>query len=287
MSASHGTNSGDSLRAACTEFYVRSSWSSYSELQEEHGASFVCYADKSQTRIRPRLCADSGPAAILQEQANLQAPYRMAPIELKELKDHCKSCWSEVFNPPIVSPWGAPVMILDKRKLISKFSSANFGLSRVAFFCANDSFIRGDYHGSAKNLDKQDRSSEVIVMHPMAGHLVSVRKDPALERHFLLFERIFSISRFAESPAESSKLHGSRSVRFSSETDGTYQNVRFRHCRTCERHRKCFKMDRNWDTTSKCRASLSVGIQVGERVLEVPEMIEVTNENVAVATGKS
>nr|GFD33414.1 putative reverse transcriptase domain-containing protein [Tanacetum cinerariifolium] len=38
-----------------------------------------------------------------------KAPYRMAPIEFKELKDQLQELLERGFIRPSVSPWGAPV----------------------------------------------------------------------------------------------------------------------------------------------------------------------------------
>ncbi|XP_047266205.1 uncharacterized protein LOC124897276 [Capsicum annuum] len=42
-------------------------------------------------------------------------PYRMAPAELKELKDQLQDLLSKGFIRPSVSPWGAPVLFLKKK----------------------------------------------------------------------------------------------------------------------------------------------------------------------------
>ena len=42
-------------------------------------------------------------------------PYRMAPTELKELKDQLQDLLSKVFIRPSVSPWGAPVLFVKKK----------------------------------------------------------------------------------------------------------------------------------------------------------------------------
>nr|GFC44822.1 putative reverse transcriptase domain-containing protein [Tanacetum cinerariifolium] len=48
-----------------------------------------------------------------------KAPYRMAPVELKELKDQLKDQLQELlergFIRPSVSPWGAPVLFVKKK----------------------------------------------------------------------------------------------------------------------------------------------------------------------------
>ncbi|GJZ35906.1 putative reverse transcriptase domain-containing protein [Tanacetum coccineum] len=44
-----------------------------------------------------------------------KAPYRMAPIELKELKDQLQELLERGFIRPSVSPWGAPVLFVKKK----------------------------------------------------------------------------------------------------------------------------------------------------------------------------
>nr|GFC67466.1 putative reverse transcriptase domain-containing protein [Tanacetum cinerariifolium] len=44
-----------------------------------------------------------------------KAPYRMAPIELKELKDQLQELLKRGFIHPSVSPWGAPVLFVKKK----------------------------------------------------------------------------------------------------------------------------------------------------------------------------
>nr|GFD48636.1 putative reverse transcriptase domain-containing protein [Tanacetum cinerariifolium] len=44
-----------------------------------------------------------------------KAPYRIAPIELKELKDQLQELLERGFIHPSVSPWGAPVLFVKKK----------------------------------------------------------------------------------------------------------------------------------------------------------------------------
>nr|GFB16197.1 putative reverse transcriptase domain-containing protein [Tanacetum cinerariifolium] len=44
-----------------------------------------------------------------------KSPYRMAPIELKELKDQLQELLERGFIRPSVSPWGAPVLFVKKK----------------------------------------------------------------------------------------------------------------------------------------------------------------------------
>ncbi|XP_070045562.1 uncharacterized protein [Nicotiana tomentosiformis] len=43
------------------------------------------------------------------------SPYRMAPIELKELKEHLEDLLDKGFIRPNVSPWGAPMLFVKKK----------------------------------------------------------------------------------------------------------------------------------------------------------------------------
>nr|GFD20935.1 retrotransposon protein, putative, Ty3-gypsy subclass [Tanacetum cinerariifolium] len=47
-----------------------------------------------------------------------KAPYRMAPIELKELKDQLQELLERGFIRPSVSPWGAPVLFVKKKDAV-------------------------------------------------------------------------------------------------------------------------------------------------------------------------
>ena len=44
-----------------------------------------------------------------------KAPYRMAPLELKELKVQMEELVSKGFVRPSTSPWGAPVLFVKKK----------------------------------------------------------------------------------------------------------------------------------------------------------------------------
>ena len=44
-----------------------------------------------------------------------QAPYRMAPAELKELKIQLQELLDKGYIRPSVSPWGAPVLFVKKK----------------------------------------------------------------------------------------------------------------------------------------------------------------------------
>ena len=43
-------------------------------------------------------------------------PYRMAPAELRELKAQLEELLSKGFIRPGISPWGAPVLFVKKKK---------------------------------------------------------------------------------------------------------------------------------------------------------------------------
>lgn len=43
------------------------------------------------------------------------SPYRMALLELRELKDQLEEFLTKNFIQPSVSPWGAPVLVMKKK----------------------------------------------------------------------------------------------------------------------------------------------------------------------------
>ena len=43
-----------------------------------------------------------------------KAPYRMAPTELKELKEQLQGLLDKCFIRPSISPWGAPILFVKK-----------------------------------------------------------------------------------------------------------------------------------------------------------------------------
>ena len=48
-------------------------------------------------------------------------PYRMAPAELRELKAQLEELLSKGFIRPSISPWGAPVLFVKKKKKMGVF----------------------------------------------------------------------------------------------------------------------------------------------------------------------
>ena len=53
---------------------------------------------------------------LLPEAAPLsKTPYRMAPAELKELRDQLQELIKQKFIQPSTSPWGAPVLFVKKK----------------------------------------------------------------------------------------------------------------------------------------------------------------------------
>ncbi|KAL8095353.1 hypothetical protein AgCh_036723 [Apium graveolens] len=52
---------------------------------------------------------------IVHAQPISKAPYRMAPLELQELKEQLEELLDKGFIRPSVSPWGAPVLFVKKK----------------------------------------------------------------------------------------------------------------------------------------------------------------------------
>nr|GFA81877.1 hypothetical protein [Tanacetum cinerariifolium] len=62
-----------------------------------------------------------------------KAPYRMAPIELKELKDQLQELLERGFIRPSVSPWGAPVLFVKKKDGYHQLRVRERDISKTAF----------------------------------------------------------------------------------------------------------------------------------------------------------
>ena len=62
---------------------------------------------KKEMDFKIDLLLDTQPISIL--------PYRMAPVELKELKEQLKDLLNKGFIIPNISPWGAPVLFMRKK----------------------------------------------------------------------------------------------------------------------------------------------------------------------------
>ncbi|GKE01938.1 retrotransposon protein, putative, ty3-gypsy subclass [Tanacetum coccineum] len=60
-----------------------------------------------------------------------KAPYRMAPVELKELKDQLQELLERGFIRPSVSPWGMPVLIMKKKDGSMRLCIDYRGLNRI------------------------------------------------------------------------------------------------------------------------------------------------------------
>ena len=48
-------------------------------------------------------------------QSILKSPYRMAPTELKELKEQLEELMKKEFIRPSISPWGAPILFVKNK----------------------------------------------------------------------------------------------------------------------------------------------------------------------------
>nr|XP_009796651.1 PREDICTED: uncharacterized protein LOC104243196 [Nicotiana sylvestris] len=89
-----------------------------SQAQQGHGASnsnnagngrnrLYALADRQDTEARGDVVTGTKPISI--------PPYRMDPVELKELKVQLKDLLDKGFISPSVSPWGAPVLFVRKK----------------------------------------------------------------------------------------------------------------------------------------------------------------------------
>ncbi|GJS40601.1 putative reverse transcriptase domain-containing protein [Tanacetum coccineum] len=137
-----------------------------------------------------------------------KAPYRMAPIELKELKDQLQELLERGFIRPSVSPWGAPVLFVKKKdasgskskeeheehlrtvlqilrqeKLYAKFSKCEFWLSKVAFL---------GHIVSAEGITMDPAKVEAITKWPRPTSVTEVRSFLGLAGYYRRFVEGFS-----------------------------------------------------------------------------------------------
>ncbi|XP_073137131.1 uncharacterized protein [Henckelia pumila] len=62
-----------------------------------------------------------------------KAPYRLAPTEMKELKEKLQELHNKVFIRPCVSPWGAPVLFVKRKDGSMRLYIDYRELNRIAF----------------------------------------------------------------------------------------------------------------------------------------------------------
>nr|GFD14087.1 uncharacterized protein [Tanacetum cinerariifolium] len=124
-----------------------------------------------------------------------KAPYRMAPVELKEIKEQLQEMLENGFIRPSVSPWGAPaeeeheqhlrimLEILRQKKLYAKFSKCEFWLQQVAFL---------GHIVSADGITMDPSNVKAITKWPRPTTVTEVRSFLRLAGYYLRFVEGFS-----------------------------------------------------------------------------------------------
>ncbi|XP_074342902.1 uncharacterized protein LOC141680626 [Apium graveolens] len=125
-----------------------------------------------------------------------KAPYRMAPLELQELKEQLQELLDRGFIRPSVSPWGAPVSreeheehlrtvlkILRERKLFAKFYKCEFWLEEVAFL---------GHVVSSRGIELDPAKVEAITNWPRPSNVMEVRSFLGLAGYYRRFVEGFS-----------------------------------------------------------------------------------------------
>ncbi|WMV09173.1 hypothetical protein MTR67_002558 [Solanum verrucosum] len=64
-------------------------------------------------RVLPKREIDFGSDLLTDTQPISIPPYRMAPADLKELKEQLKDLLDKVFIRPSISPWSAPLLFVN------------------------------------------------------------------------------------------------------------------------------------------------------------------------------
>ncbi|XP_074337001.1 uncharacterized protein LOC141674179 [Apium graveolens] len=120
-----------------------------------------------------------------------KAPYRMAPLELQELKEQLQELLDRGFIRPSVSPWGAPVLFVKnkdgsmrlERKLFVKFSKCEFWLEEVAFL---------GHVVSGRGIELDPAKVEAITNWPRPSNVTEVRSFLGLAGYYRHFVEGFS-----------------------------------------------------------------------------------------------
>ncbi|GKA65784.1 hypothetical protein Tco_0765491 [Tanacetum coccineum] len=154
------------------------------DFNQGHASGSAGQRRSTETLPPPPLCTTCGKPhpGVCYKATGGCSPYRMAPVELKELKEQLQEMLENGFIRPSVSPWGAPIH--RQRSLYGEvFRSGEFWLQQVAFL---------GHIVSADGIIMDPSKVEAITKWPRPTTVTEVRSFLGLAGYYRRFVEGFS-----------------------------------------------------------------------------------------------